>query len=212
MRALPQTAALLVLPVLLATALPEVARAAEVVWLNPPSSEDAARVAVQAGARRGPLTPAAFRAVPVDRRPTDDTAVETVENTLADVRVHEKVLDGELLILGGLQTPLDQVRILRDVRDREVVIQALLYQGFAVDRFWGETLATSPEARPWRIRIDDEWVEQPWLDAFALDPLRKVGPDDITETVRQRPLLSSQPAQISRRVPTATPAAQALLG
>jgi len=178
--------ALLPTTLLVALACATPAHAAEVVWLNPPTPQDAARVAAQAGARQGPLTPAAFRAIPVDRRPTDQTAVDVVEDTLADVRVHEKVLDGELLILGGLQTPLEQVRILRDKHDRDVVIRALLYQGFAVDRYWGDTLASAEEARPWKIRIDDDWVEQPWLDAFALDPLRKVGDDDITEAPQRQ--------------------------
>lgn len=160
---------------------PSLASAAEVVWLDPPSAEDALRVGLQAGARRGPLSPAAFRALSVDLGLSNRAALDAVEDTLESVRVHENVLDGELLILNGLETPIQQVRILRDRQDREVLVRALLYQGFAADRFWGDTLAEAPDARAWRTRVDDQVVERPWLDAFALDPLRKPTSDDITQ-------------------------------
>jgi hypothetical protein len=158
-----------------------VARAAEVVWLQPPSEADAARVAALAGARRGPLSPAVFRSLASDVTPDDDAALDEVERALAAVRVHETVLDGERLILAGLESPLDQVRLLRSEQDRDIVYRALLYQGFAADRYWGAGLADAPDAVPYRARIDDRTFARPWLDAFALDPLRKPTDSDIQE-------------------------------
>lgn len=166
---------------LLLLLVPGSARSAEVVWLDPPTPQDALRVAVQAGATRGPLSPAAFRAIPVSVDLADDRDLDALSATLEQVRVHEKVLDGELLILNGLEGPLRQVRLLRDRDDRQTVVRALLYQGFAADRYWGDTLRDAPDAAPWRLTIDDVVVERPWLDAFALDPLRKARDEDITE-------------------------------
>lgn len=158
-----------------------VARAAEVVWLSEPSVEDAARIAVLAQAKRGPLTPATFRSGAVVGIDDADSKMNALIDALTRVRVHESVLDGELLILDGLQKPLSEVTFVQGRQDRDTLIRALLYQGFAADRFWGGTLATDPAARPWRIQVDGTWVEQPWLDAFALDPLRVVTDSDIAE-------------------------------
>jgi hypothetical protein len=157
------------------------ALAAEVVWLEPPSAQDAARVGARAGALRGPLTPAAFRAGLSDVTPADAVAIDAVAAALEQVRVFEAELDGELKILAGLDAPLAQVRLVRDAADREVLVRALLYQGFAVDRFWGDTLGSDDAAAPYRVRIEDRHVERPWLDAFALDPLRAVADADIGE-------------------------------
>ncbi|TVQ87402.1 MAG: hypothetical protein EA397_18990 [Deltaproteobacteria bacterium] len=155
--------------------------AAEVVWLNEAPAEDISRVAALAGARRGPLTPAEFRSLLTDATPLDREAIEEVARVRAEVQVHETVLDGELLIMEGLERALARVRSIRDPAERDVVIGALLYQGFAVDRFWGDTLGTAADAAPYRITIDDQVVERPWVDAFGLEPLRKVSHEDIGE-------------------------------
>lgn len=162
-------------------ALPLHADAAEVVWLQEPAPDDAARIAARAGATRGPLDVATFRGIlaapPADPR----TAIDEVADALETVRVHETVLDGEKLILTGLEGPLNDITFLPDTDDRETVIRALLYQGFAADRFWGTHFGTAPDAAPWRIVVDNTPVERPWLDAFALDPLRRADEDDIGE-------------------------------
>lgn len=155
--------------------------AAEVVWLEPPSEADAARVAAFAGAERGPLSPAAFRAVLTKRTKDDRSAIEGLVIARQAAKEHESVLDGELKILAGLEAPLQEITLLADADDREVVVSALLYQGFAVDRFWGSTLGEDPGAAPWRITIDDAVVERPWLDAYAIAPLRPPTARDISE-------------------------------
>ncbi len=171
------------LPVLvvLTGLLPEPAHAAEVVWLEPPTDEDAARVAAYARATRGPLSAAGFRGWLARPGPAQDEALAEVARALEAVRVHETVLDGEKLILRGLEDPLSEVTWLPDPDARETVVRALLYQGFAADRFWGASLGTAPDAAPWRIVVDDQTLERPWLDAFALAPLRRADASDIRE-------------------------------
>lgn len=157
------------------------ARAAEVLWLNEPLAEDAARVAALARARRGPLGEADFRALLTRAVPRDARLIDDLARVREEVRAHEAVLDGERLIIEALDRALEPVALVRDERDRETVQSALLYQGFAVDRYWGPTLADDPAAAPYRQTIDDVVVEQPWVDAFALDPLRRVSDRDIGE-------------------------------
>ncbi|MFK7929300.1 MAG: hypothetical protein AB8H79_13990 [Myxococcota bacterium] len=164
--------------------------ATEVVWLAPPSIEDAARVAVLARATRGPMTPAEFRGRAVPSLADADVNIEAVLDALERVRVHETVLDGELLILDGLQEALEEVRFINGRQDRDTMIRALLYQGFAADRFWGDTLATDPAAAKWRVQVDGTWVERPWLDAFALAPLRVATDSDIAEAPQREAYLT----------------------
>jgi hypothetical protein len=157
------------------------AYAAEVVWLTDPAPDDAARIAALAEARRGPMRPAQLRALLSRVTPADDDALELVARTHEDVRVHEAVLDGERLIMEALERSAQAVSILRTGRDRDLLISALLYQGFAVDRFFGPTLPDDPTAAPYRVAIGDRVMARPWVEAFALDPLRRASQDDIGE-------------------------------
>lgn len=158
-----------------------VAHAVEVVWLTKPVAADLQRVREAAGAAEDPMTPAAFRAYATAATEDDYDAITDVAAASVQVRVFEGELDGELKILAGLEDPLSRVRLVRDANDREVLIRALLYQGFAVDRFWGDTLGRAPEAVPYRLMVGDSAVERPWLDAFALDPVRAATASDIGE-------------------------------
>ncbi|MFT7521261.1 MAG: hypothetical protein ACI9MC_003412, partial [Kiritimatiellia bacterium] len=157
------------------------AMASEVVWLGEPTAEQAARVAAMAGSTRGPLSEAELRSLTTAATPDDTQALSRLQAALRDSRANEAQLDGELRIIEGIEPALVRVTLLRDVEERTMVFRALAYQGFAVDRFWGPEFATSVHAAPYRVIINDHAVERPWLDAFALDPLRKPTSDDIGE-------------------------------
>lgn len=157
------------------------ARAAEVVWLTEPTPEDAARIAALAEARRGPMRPSQLRALLSRASPADDEALDLVARTHEEVRVHESVLDGERAIMEALERAGQAVGILRSQGDRDLLISALLYQGFAIDRYFGTTLPDDPTAAPYRLTVGDRVVARPWVDAFALDPLRRASDRDIGE-------------------------------
>ena len=159
----------------------QLAHATEVVWLEPPSDADRDLVADQAGATRGPLEPIDLRAAATAWSDTDQQAYDALEAALADARTYEKKLDGELVIMRDLAAPLENITIIRNENDRSNVYAALAYQGFAVNRFFGEGLADDEQAAPYRVDLNGVVVERPWMDAVALDPEREVTPYDIAE-------------------------------
>lgn len=157
------------------------ADAVEVVWLGPHGPDQAAWVAEQAGAQRAPLTPLDLRVAATAWSADDDAAYAALESALKEVRAFETRLDGELVIMRDLQRPIAAIGVVRDVRDRTRLHAALAYQGFAVDRYFEDTLATAPEAEPYRAWLGEQWVAKPWLDAVALAPDKDVTPYEIAE-------------------------------
>lgn len=173
---------MLVIPSLLGL-LTTPAQAGEVVWLDAaPSPADVALVAAQAGDDDGRwLTADAFRAAAWDVGPDDRAAWQTLSNALQEVRAFETRLDGELLIMRELQRPLQAITVVPDEDARDQLYAALAYQGFAVDRFFADALATEARAADFRTALPSGVAPSPWVDAIALDPERKPTPYEIAE-------------------------------
>ncbi len=169
------------IPLLLGWLAATSAHAAEVVWLTPPLPELAAHVAEASGARGAPLVPEDLRCAASAWGPADDAAYRVLDDTLREVRRFETRLDGELLIMRDLDAPIRGVSLLRDEADRDKLFAALAYQGFAVDRFFMEGLATDARAEAYRVELSGLALERPWMDAVALAPDRAVTPYDIAE-------------------------------
>ena len=164
-------------------ALLRTADAAEVVWLDPsPVPEDVARVAVAAGATRAPYDATAFRFGATDPSAADAAAWESLDASLRDVRQYETRLDGELVIMRDLARPIAAITLLRDTTQRDRLFNALVYQGFAVDRFFMDELGSDERAKDLRVLLPDGTaVPQPWFDAMAIDPTRVPTPYEIAE-------------------------------
>jgi hypothetical protein len=185
----------------LASTLAGTADAAEVIWLSPPPDEATARlVGEQAGATRGPLAPIDLRAAGTDWGKPDDAAYATLAQTLSDVRQYETKLDGELLIMDELSGPIAGIGIVRNETDRKALFSALAYQGFAIDRYFADTLASDDRAAPYRTEMDGLVVAMPWADAIALDTERQVTPYDIAEAP-QRVMYAKVMDQVKRSLP-----------
>ena len=176
------------------------AQAAEVVWLSPPSAEDAARLGDYAGARGGPLTPLDLQVTGVDVGPADAAAYERLAAALVQVRAYETRLDGELLIMEELAAPIGAVGVVRNANDRAALFAALAYQGFAVDRYFADDLGVDDRAAAYRITVDGAAIPKPWTDAVALDPERDVTPYDIAEAP-QRVRYNQRRASVARQLP-----------
>jgi hypothetical protein len=161
--------------------LGELALAAEVVWTAPPDDAWRARVAEMAGATGPALSPADLRTLGTRWSADDDRALAAVDEVLREVRPYERRLDGELLILRDLAGPIAAVGALRDDADRARLFAALAYQGFAVNRYYGETLGSDEQAAPWRQAFDGQVLELPWVDAAALEPGKEISPYEIAE-------------------------------
>lgn len=157
------------------------AGAAEVLWLAPGSAADRARVAAAAGASSEAVDAAEVRTAATAWTEADEEAYANLERALAEARTYETRLDGELVIMRDLDGPVAAVGAVRDEADRGRLFAALAYQGFAVDRFFGDDLAAAAEAEPYRALLNDVAVERPWRDAVALDPERAVTAYEIAE-------------------------------
>ncbi len=185
------------------------AGAADVVWLGSPSDDERRRVAEIAGATGPALSPLDLRAAATRWTDDDDRALEDLDAALEASRAYETQLDGELLILRDLEGPVTGVGALRNQGDRGRLFAALTYQGFAVARYWGETLAEDTEAEPWRAEFKGRVVERPWLDAVAIEPDREITPYEIAEAP-QRVAYADVMAHVAGALPaTLTPVDQA---
>lgn len=157
------------------------ARAAEVVWLEPPADAWKASVAALAHATGPALTPVDLRAAATRWTAADDEALRRLDAALVQARTYEVQLDGEILILRDLEGPISSVTALRSQADRTSLFAALTYQGFAANRYFGERLATDASAASWRTEVNGRVVERPWVDAAALDPSREATAYEIAE-------------------------------
>lgn len=156
--------------------------AAEVVWLGElPDAEVVADVARFAGAERPPLRPIDLRAAGSAATPADGAAWTALATALRDVRPYETRLDGELVILRDLERPIAGLTLIPDATARTALYEALVYQGFAAWRLYGESLATDPDAGPWRSEVLTGAVPRPWSDAVALIPERRPSAYELAE-------------------------------
>ncbi|TNE92359.1 MAG: hypothetical protein EP330_01525 [Deltaproteobacteria bacterium] len=165
----------------LMVALAAPAHATEVVWLtvHDPSAE--LRVGSAAGAEGPPLAVDDLRYAATHDPEADEQALEALDAVLAEVRPFESRLDGELIIMRELEAPISAVRVLRDESDRERLFRALVYQGFAVNRFFDVELGEAPKAAPYRLDAESGAQVRPWVEALALEPERKLTPYEVAE-------------------------------
>jgi hypothetical protein len=178
------------------------AHAAEVVWLEP--TQDPALIAwaaVAAGASGVPLSPDQLRAAAGDFGPADAEAWTALDQTLKEVRAFETRLDGELVILRDLERPLAGIGVLRDLADRDRLYGALIYQGFAAWRFYGEGLDTDPDAAPWRAPLHSGAAPRPWANAVALDPERRPDRYELAEVPARAAFEGFAPRLVAEQLP-----------
>ncbi|HHO54356.1 MAG TPA: hypothetical protein ENK18_26665 [Deltaproteobacteria bacterium] len=169
------------------------------LWLHPPSSEDAARVALLTSGAE-PITRLELRASAARITEADLQALRNLDGALQEARPYETELDGERVILELLEPAIRSVGVLRDDTDRSALFGTLAYQGFALSRFFGADLATDPAAEPWRTEILGVAVETPWLDAIALDPRRRITSYEIAEAPQRR-AFTERRAQLVNTLP-----------
>ncbi len=151
-----------------------------VVWVGPAPPE-APDLAEAAGASRQILPVGHVRAARTRVTARDAEALAALDRAVARARTYEAQLDGELLILELIEPAVRGVGLLRSEADTRALYAALAYQGFAVNRFFGDELATAPAAAAWRVAVAGEVVERPWRDAVALAPERLATPYEIAE-------------------------------
>jgi hypothetical protein len=183
------------MPMILLLAAP--AFADRVLWLTPPDQSSAAAVArTVPGATSAPLESlmnGGTAGLKLD-------AVATLRKELAEVRPLAAEFDGELQIMARLAKATDDVDVLRSEEERDLLQQALEFEGFAVQRYFQDKLATESAAAPYRTGSGaDTWVTA-WLDACSLlaapgtpraedlpEPAQRLAFDDTQAHMRSMP-------------------------
>lgn len=127
------------------------------------------------------VVPVASLTPDVSVKDQDLAALENLEAELAAVRPLIDEFDGELAIMSRLDAAIKQVHVLRDEADRELLYKALVFQGFAVHRYFQDSLADDPAAAPYRTSLNGQVAVKAWVDAVALDPTRNPDPLDLPE-------------------------------
>lgn len=111
----------------------------------------------------------------------DKAALDRLATEFEAVKPLANEFDGELAIMSRLLSATDGVSALRDTADRDLLYEALVFQGFAVARYFQADLATDPAAAAYRAEFNGVMVPKAWLDAAALDPARPVDDSLLTE-------------------------------
>ena len=155
--------------------------ATDVVWIGTPTQEDVARVHDAAGMSGPPLTPEQFVDSATATGPAEDEAYLALEKTLERVRTLEDRLDGELIIMHDLEAAVSAIPIVRNDRDRDRLYAALTYEGFAVNRYFADDLATEEAAAPYRNVFGKAVLVAAWVDAAAMAPEREVSAYEIAQ-------------------------------
>jgi hypothetical protein len=166
------------------------ALADRVLWTSPPDDVSAAAVA---------RTVPGSTSAPLDTLMTGGTAglqrdaLPILKAELDAMRPLANVFDGELQIMARLSKATDDVDLLRSEEERNILRQALLFQGFAVHRYFQDKLGSESAAAPYRtMEGPDAWVSA-WLDACALLAApTKVRPEDIPEAAQRLAFDSAQ--------------------
>ena len=180
--------------------LSSTALAGEVVWFGEPTPAQRVAVAEQAAPQGPDLTVFDLATGATAFSDADLAALQGLEAALEEVRPYESRLDGELVIMRDLSRPIDGISVLRDEADRDVLFKALTYQGFAVDRYFMQALATDDAAAEYRLDVDGTVVERPWADAIALDSERTISAYDIAEAP-QRVAFGEVQRELARALP-----------
>lgn len=144
----------------------------------PLEGEAAARVAATVpGARNLPFAELSR----TDTLAPDREALATLRRELEACRPLLSVFDGELEIMARLDKAVSDVTALTSDDDRRLVWDALVLQGYAVQKYFQAGLGTDPAAAPYRVGSGAEARVSAWVDATGLADVPAVDPARIPE-------------------------------
>jgi hypothetical protein len=118
--------------------------------------------------------------------PEDEFRLTRLDAELQAVRPLINEFDGELEIMRRLQAAIEPLEALAAGIDGDLVYRALIFQGFAVHRYFQDQLASDPAAANYRTTLMDQQVVDPWAAALALDPNRIPNSEDLPEEAQRR--------------------------
>lgn len=111
----------------------------------------------------------------------DREAITTLRRELEACRPLLAAFDGELEIMARLDKAISDVGALTSDDDRRLVWDALVLQGYAVQKYFQAGLGADPAAAPYRIGSGAEARVSAWVDATGLGDVPVVDPTRIPE-------------------------------
>jgi hypothetical protein len=142
-----------------------------VVWMEPgtppPAAVDrAVKLTTATDARTG--ADMAFLSQPSSAE--DDKRYAALQMAINAAKSKWNDFDVEMQIASDLDKALDPIDVIRDTKDRDIVVEARLWQGAAIARaFDANEFTTGSRAAPWREQIGEIVANKPWARALALD-------------------------------------------
>lgn len=159
------------------------AHAGVVVWLDQDMPDD--RIQKRANVRTGGTRHVAGWDVmfpPMPAADADQAAIEALADTISDGKRRWNEFEVEYGIAQAVEAALDDVDVIRSERDLAEIVEALLFQGAAVQvAFEPEEFRDGERAEPFRIDRTGGAANRPWGDALALYPERDPLPSDVAD-------------------------------
>lgn len=159
------------------------AHAGIVVWLDQDLPDE--KVQKRANARTGGTKHVAGWDVmfpPMPPSDADQAAIEALQDTVAAGKRRWNDFEVEYGIATELETAIDGVTVIRNERDLTELVEALLFQGAAVQvAFEPDEMRDGERAEPFRIDRTGGVANRPWSDALALYPERDPLPSDLAD-------------------------------
>lgn len=171
-----------------------------VLWASPPDPASEAAVArTLPGSTSAPLG----SLVTGGTAPLKLDSIEVLRSELAQVRPLVQEFDGELQIMARLEKATNDIDLLRTPEERNLLQRALLFEGFAVHRYFQDKVGTEAGAAPYRTGSGaDAWITS-WLDACSLLAVNPTPSDEDLPEAAQRLAYDNARAHCSA-MPSAT--------
>jgi hypothetical protein len=168
---------------LLTTLFATTARAGIVVWLHEDVPED--KLQEKADARTGGtkhLSGWDLQYPPMPPTDADEAAMNALSDAVGDGKKRWNDFEVEYGIAQQVGEALAEVTVLRDQRDLEEVVEALLFQGAAVQvAFEPAEFRDGERAEPFRFDRTGGVGNLPWSDAVGLLPEREPLASDVAD-------------------------------
>ncbi|MFK7931841.1 MAG: hypothetical protein AB8H79_26930 [Myxococcota bacterium] len=191
-----------IIPCMAALVLAPQAFGAEVVYLtNELTPELKAAISEASKGSGKALTSADMLAATGQAVSADRKAYVNLGKKLKAVREFETRLDGELIIMADLERALADVEFVGSTEDRDKLFAALTYQGFAVHRFFEDTIGDDAQAEPYRVEVNGLHYVRPWAQALALEPQRDISPYEVAEAPQRIAYVSQKDTYGSEVLP-----------
>ncbi len=154
-----------------------------VVWLHEELPEE--RMLRRSDARTGEMQHVSgwdLKFPPMPPVDTDQEAYDALRAVVNDGKKRWNDFEVEYGIARAVESALEKIDVIRTERDRAELVEALLFQGAAVQvAFEPDEFRDGERAAPFRVERTGGAGNRPWAEAIALMPDRELLPSDVAD-------------------------------